>query len=84
MHLLLSIPSENQHLLKCVFIKKSFVYKSVCVVFIFKTKNTDAAFQPTRSSCTRSLMLRNQPLAILFLLVNILTRKVRIWDGKGK
>lgn len=41
MHLLLSIPSENQHLLKCVFIKKSFVYKSVCVVFIFKEKKTN-------------------------------------------
>lgn len=42
------------------------MYKSVCVVFIFKTKNTDAAFQPPHphSSSTGRLMLRNQPSAV--------------------
>lgn len=47
MHLL-SIPSEKKStsFQMCVYLKKSFVYKSVCVVFIFQTKNTDAAFRP--------------------------------------
>lgn len=78
MHLL-SIPSEKKStsFQMCVYLKKSFVYKSVCVVFIFQTKNTDAAFRPPPPSVPGRLMLRSPPPTIaLIRLFNLL---FRVW-----
>lgn len=72
---------------KMCLLKKTSVYKSVCVTFILKTNPTDAAFPAcTYSSCTGSLSLRNQPPAMgcigLYFIFSI--RKVRGVGGRGK